>query len=221
VSEFNGPALATIAIGAVFVYGGIKGKSPLQAVQAIVQGQSPTSVAQSQGITVPGAGVSSGDTSGQPGSANPGTRGDQGSNSGSAGDWQPIDAAMKSWGFSKAGRAGALGNLQQESGFNPNGPYGDNGTSHGIAQWHAGRLSALNSFCANHKPPLNPLSLEGQLPFMKHELDTSYADVYGVMRLASDPSQAAAYWGSRYEGFGDNSGPTRQANARAIYAELT
>lgn len=205
----SGIALGAAAVGGVFLYGGIRGKSPLAALQAIVQGQSPATVLQSQGIsttfggaTTTGAGASS-----------------TGSQSTVGGDYAPIDAAFKAWGFSKAGRAGALGNLEQESGFNPAGGMGDGGTSGGIAQWHLGRLTGLQNYAMAHG--MDWRSLAAQLGWMKHELDGTYGDVYGYMRLASNPQDAAAYWGTRYEGFGDNSGPTRQANAQRIYGVLT
>lgn len=59
----RGTALAAAAVGGVFAYGGITGKSPLAAVQAIVQGQSPATVAQTQGITPATAGTVAGNTS--------------------------------------------------------------------------------------------------------------------------------------------------------------
>jgi hypothetical protein len=61
--SWNGPALTAAAVGSVFVYGGLKGKSPLQVLVGIVQGQSPKQALASQGIgssiTVPtqGSGV--------------------------------------------------------------------------------------------------------------------------------------------------------------------
>jgi hypothetical protein len=41
----NGVALGAVAAGAVMVYGGLSNKSPLKALQAIVQGKAPSSVA--------------------------------------------------------------------------------------------------------------------------------------------------------------------------------
>lgn len=205
----NGTAVFVVAVGSILAYSGLKNKGVSDTIRSFLAGDTP--------VDLPSILTGNGPSFG-PNSANPGTQGLVGSGVGSG--MGAIDNAMKSWGFSKAGRAGALGNLQQESGFNPNGPYGDNGTSHGIAQWHLGRLSALNAFCKVRG--LNPLTLEGQLPYMHFELmSPAYADVYAYMRVANDPRAAARYWGRRYEGFGDSSGPAREQNAAQIYAGLT
>jgi peptidoglycan DL-endopeptidase CwlO len=47
----NGPALGALAIGSVFLYSAVKGKSVLASAQAIIQGKSPTTVQQSLPIT--------------------------------------------------------------------------------------------------------------------------------------------------------------------------
>jgi hypothetical protein len=47
---WNGAALTAASVGAIFVYGGIKGKSPLAVMVGIIQGQSPTAALASQGI---------------------------------------------------------------------------------------------------------------------------------------------------------------------------
>lgn len=47
----NGPALGALAIGSVFLYSAVKGKSILASAQAVIQGKSPTTVPQSTGIT--------------------------------------------------------------------------------------------------------------------------------------------------------------------------
>lgn len=71
MGEINGVALGSIAAGAIFVYGGIVGKSPLGALRAVVQGSSPSSAPD---VTVipqipPGQPPSFG-----PDAANPGTQ---------------------------------------------------------------------------------------------------------------------------------------------------
>jgi hypothetical protein len=48
--RIDGIALASIGAGAVFLYAGIRGKSILAALQAIVQGKSPSTAAQSAPI---------------------------------------------------------------------------------------------------------------------------------------------------------------------------
>jgi hypothetical protein len=49
--KINGVALAGVAAGALFAYSGVKGKSVLTSLQAIIRGQSPKTVAQTAQIT--------------------------------------------------------------------------------------------------------------------------------------------------------------------------
>ena len=200
--EFNGVALAAIGVGVVFAWGAIKGKSPLKALQATVQGQSPASTPQTQAITAFG------------GNSNPTPIA---SDAQIASGYGWIDTAMQSWGFSRGGRAGALGNLQVESGFSPTAGNANEGAI-GIAQWEGGRRTALQQMAASMG--LQETDGNAQLAFMKHELDTSRADVYAYMIAAVDPVSAAAYWDSRYEVSAGTTRGEREANAKAIYAQL-
>lgn len=47
----NGPALGALAIGSIFLYSAVKGKSVLASAQAIIQGKSAGTVPQSTGIS--------------------------------------------------------------------------------------------------------------------------------------------------------------------------
>ena len=81
---------------------------------------------------------------------------------------------LKAKGLSDEAAAGVLGNIQAECNFKLT-AVGDNGTSFGLIQWHAGRWTRLKQFCAQHN--LNENSLQGQLEFLWAEsLDpnTSY-----------------------------------------------
>jgi len=49
--ELSGLAVASVGIGGLFVWGGVKGVSPLATLQAMIKGSSPTGAAQSQPIT--------------------------------------------------------------------------------------------------------------------------------------------------------------------------
>lgn len=49
----NGPALGAIAVGTIFVYAAVKGKSVLSSAQAIITGQSPKTVDQTYPINTP------------------------------------------------------------------------------------------------------------------------------------------------------------------------
>lgn len=49
----NGLAVGSVAIGSLFVYSAIKGKSVLATAQAVITGKSPATVSQSNAITNP------------------------------------------------------------------------------------------------------------------------------------------------------------------------
>lgn len=50
MAQLNGIALAGLAAGSVFLYGGLKGKSVTQVLQAVIQGKNPGSTTQNQPI---------------------------------------------------------------------------------------------------------------------------------------------------------------------------
>lgn len=85
--------------------------------------------------------------------------------------------------------AGILGNLKQESNFNPN-AIGDNGASFGVAQWQGNRRKKLES-----RYGVNP-SLQNQLDFLISEEGES--DVLNEM-YDMTPSQAAYHFAKKYE----------------------
>ena len=82
-------------------------------------------------------------------------------------------------GLNNAAIAGIMANMQQESGFNPN-KIGDMGFAYGLLQWRGPRLDALVEFCAEEE--LSPISVEGQLQFMKKELTESYIYCYDLLK---------------------------------------
>lgn len=117
-----------------------------------------------------------------------------------------IYARMKTWGFTDAGIAGALGNFQQESGIDPTATEGYVGWENlgdgehegaGIAQWSFERRTQLASFAAAQARTWDDLDL--QLDYMRWELDNTHqaADVVG--RTATDPVSAALDWEEAYE----------------------
>ena len=62
-----------------------------------------------------------------------------------AGDTQAsIYTILSEKGYSKAAICAILANMSQESGFRTD-AIGDNGTSYGLCQWHAGRWDSVNS----------------------------------------------------------------------------
>lgn len=99
-----------------------------------------------------------------------------------------------------AAACGILANIEKESNFNPR-ALGDNGTSYGLCQWHDGRYSALISFCRRNG--LDYTTTEGQLEYLRHELQGTYSDIFAQIRNVDDePSGAyrAAYiWCVEFE----------------------
>lgn len=71
MSKFDGPGLAAVSVGIVFLYGGIKGYSPVKAFQNIISGKNPNEGQSNSAILTAsdpntpnsGIGVFSGDTS--------------------------------------------------------------------------------------------------------------------------------------------------------------
>jgi hypothetical protein len=126
---------------------------------------------------------------------------------------------LKAQGYNDTQIAGIMGNLQTESGFNPNARTIDsNGkVSYGIAQWNGDRYTALQNYTGTATP-----SLSQQLDFMDHELQTTHKSAVSALSSAGSVSEATLGFGSAYEvysGHGDpNSASSRSrlANANAF-----
>jgi len=91
-------------------------------------------------------------------------------------------------GVNDAALAGILANLQGESGFNPN-KVGDGGAAYGICQWQGPRLDQMVKYCEEND--LNPVSREGQLSFLVHDLINNYIYAYDQIRLCEDSENGA------------------------------
>ena len=102
--------------------------------------------------------------------------------------------------LSTAAAAGILSNIQCESGFDPT-KLGDDGEAFGICQWRGPRLDQMAEYCEGND--LNPVSLEGQLAFLVHDLQENYIYPYDLVRLVSDSpdgaTDAAYYFCAYYE----------------------
>lgn len=100
-------------------------------------------------------------------------------------------------GLNCAGACGVLANIRYESGFKPD-IYGDNGTSYGICQWHLGRFERLKEYRKNDWQ-----TLEGQLWYLKYELEKSYKKVLNYIKAVPDTAQGAYdagyYWCVHFE----------------------
>lgn len=87
---------------------------------------------------------------------------------------QEICLSLKASGFSNNGIAAVLTNINAESSFNPN-IIGDYGTSYGLCQWHDSRWDNLKSYTSKWQ------TVEGQLQFLIHELETGYTELYNSL----------------------------------------
>ena len=114
-------------------------------------------------------------------------------------------------GLNAAAAAGIVANIYCESGFQAD-IYGDAGTSYGICQWHNGRFTALRSWCDTNG--YDYTTLEGQLPFLHHELQVSYPNIWNyvssVPETAEGAYDAAYYWCKYFEVPADTENKARQ-----------
>jgi len=90
--------------------------------------------------------------------------------------------------------SGIAANIWYESSFDPN-RIGDDGTSFGICQWHNERWNYLDQFCSDYG--YDSRSAEGQLRFLKYELETEYGDLLSRLR-GGENSKEGAYYSAFY-----------------------
>lgn len=84
---------------------------------------------------------------------------------------------------------GVMANLYAESNFMPH-AIGDGGTSYGLCQWHNERWERLVDFC--NESGYDWQTAEGQLYFLKHELENRGSYLYNYL-LHCDDAREAAY----------------------------
>lgn len=130
-----------------------------------------------------------------------------------------ITAYLRGKGLTAAQIAGVEGNLQVESGADPNpAAYNPGENAHGVAQWEGGRWAALQSFAAARGA--RPTDLGTQLDFMWSELTGPESGALAALQAATTPSAAAAAFDQQYERSSAASLPTRIANAQAIVGQV-
>ncbi len=107
---------------------------------------------------------------------------------------------VNNMGLTSAAACGVLANIQYESGFTPT-KLGDHGTSYGICQWHNGRYSRLRKYCSQNG--FNYKTVEGQLHYLKYELEKFYPKVLAYLKSIpntySGAYDAAYYWCYNFE----------------------
>lgn len=106
-------------------------------------------------------------------------------------------------GFNIAAACGVLANIQSESSFRPTASVIDtNGlTSYGLCQWNGPRFESLKAYCARNGYDYQ--SVEGQLYYLKYELEHSEASacarVRNVENTAEGAYQAGYNWARYFE----------------------
>ena len=90
--------------------------------------------------------------------------------------------------FNAAGASGVLANIDCESGFRPTAVNSSSG-AYGICQWLGGRKTNLQSYCASNG--YDHATLEGQLWYLKFELQNKYPSVFNYIKSVDNSAQGA------------------------------
>jgi len=98
---------------------------------------------------------------------------------------------FESQGIASNGAAGIVGNLQQESGLDPQEGGG------GLAQWNVSWYAQMAAYATSQG--LSPTSMAGQLAYIVYDLRTSYGALLSQLDSAPDPGTAATAFESEYE----------------------
>ena len=101
------------------------------------------------------------------------------------------DFMKKQMGFNTAAACGVLANIQAESSFNPTASMIDtNGLlSYGLCQWNGPRFTALQQYCDRNN--LDYETVEGQLSYLKYELEHSEASACAKVRNVPNTAEGA------------------------------
>ena len=135
----------------------------------------------------------------------------------------PGGVAEKMWrwliaqGLSKAGAAGIMGNLQQESSMNPSAEE-SGGTGIGLVQWSFGRADNLRRFAAAQNKPWQDLGV--QLDFLMSEINGGYQGMWEQLKSVQDVNEAVAIFHNQFERSADKSMDRRNGYAQQYYNNL-
>lgn len=99
-----------------------------------------------------------------------------------------INFCQEVLGLNLAAAVGAATNVAKESNFKT-GALGDGGTSYGICQWHNTRYTNLKNWCESNGKDYT--TLDGQMWYMKYELEGSYSAVLSYLRSVPNTAQGA------------------------------
>lgn len=95
---------------------------------------------------------------------------------------------LKSWGLNTAVCSAILANINAESSFSTT-LWGDNHTSYGLCQWHNSRCTNLQNFCKTNGYDVS--SVDGQMAYLKTELEGGYSKVWNKIKNVTDTAQGA------------------------------
>lgn len=126
-----------------------------------------------------------------------------------SGNAQQIWNYLTSQGLNSKAAAGIMGNLQQESGLNPNAPGG------GLAQWIGSRGQALNQYASANG--MSPNSLNAQLGYLMTELKSGQYGSISALNSQSSASAAAQYFEQNFEKAGTPMMSNRVNYANSYY----
>lgn len=111
--------------------------------------------------------------------------------------WNYLVSTM---GFSNLQAAGIMGNIEQESNFRTDveGPVVDGKKAYGLAQWYAGRRTALESYASSVNKPVSDLNM--QLDFLAKELNDDYkVRVLDPIKASNNLAEVTRIWLERFE----------------------
>ena len=124
---------------------------------------------------------------------------------------------FKNKGLTTSQAAGIAGNIAIESAFNP-AAVGDQGTSFGLAQWHANRADSLKRWTA--KNGYDWQSVDGQLEYLWWELKNSESEALTALKQQKTPKDAAHTFAKKFERPA-NVATSRLDNAEKFYNDYT
>ena len=106
---------------------------------------------------------------------------------------------LKKQGLTDEQAAGVIGNLTAESNLDPNAlnPNDVGKPAFGLAQWRGSRYEDLIDF--SNSNGLDHTTLEAQLPFMMHELESQSWLGYGALQNATTVSDATRVFETKFE----------------------
>lgn len=112
---------------------------------------------------------------------------------------QVYDYLRNELGFNNAVASGILANIWYESSFNRNAEAMDtNGAlSYGLVMWNGSNRTSLIDYCAKNN--LDYTSVEGQMEYLKYDLNTPYQKSIGTLaKLQSLPDNASGAYDAGY-----------------------